>query len=143
MDNANSVLADVKNPLDYRPRSIQPTPVGHIWRATAETPAEKLVATAESLAQALRITSDTVIEFTEAVTTVLSRPSRPIRSVADRWAFDLVMVVGAACRFVTAAAHADDYSRYPVWLLGSLSRDLRRDSRSNSGCVGRRILFLA
>ena len=123
---AHRVLEDVRNPLDYRPSSRNPTPVACIWRATGETHADKLVTTAEKLAQALRITPDTVGQHEESIVTVLSRPSRPIPDASDRWAFDLIMAVGAACRFVTAAAHADDYSRYPVWLVGSLSRDLRR-----------------
>ena len=126
VDDANGVLGDVRNPLDYRPSSIKPTPVGRIWRATAETHADKLVTTADSLAQALRITPDGIGEYEEAIITVLSRPSRPIRDGGCRWAFDLIITVGAACRLVTAAAHADDYSRYSVWLVGSLSRDLRR-----------------
>ena len=126
VDDAYSVLDAVRNPLDYRPSSMNPTPVGHIWRATAQTHADKLVTTAESLAQALRITPDRIGEYEEAIITVLSRPSRPIRDAGSRWAFDVIMAVGAACRFVTAAAHADDYSRYPVWLVGSLSRDFRR-----------------
>lgn len=123
---ANSVLEAVRNPRDYRPSSINPTPVGYIWRATAETHADKLVTTAKKLAQALGIEPDRVGHCEEAIITVLSRPSHPIRDVSARWAFDLIISVGAACRLVTAAAHADDYSRYPVWLVGSLSRDLLR-----------------
>ena len=126
VDGAYGVLNAVKNPLDYRPSSRNPTPVGYLWRATAETHPDKLVSTAKSLAQALRITLSKVGEYEEAITTVLSRPSSPIRDAGNRWAFDVIMTVGAACRFVTAAAHADDYSRYPVWLVGSLSRDFRR-----------------
>ena len=126
VDHANRVLDDVRNPLDYRPSSKRATPVERIWRATAETHADKLVSTAESLAQALRIGPDRIGEFEESIITVLSRPSRPIDDAGVRWAFDLIVAVGAACRFVTAAAHADDYSRYPVWLVGSLSRNLRR-----------------
>lgn len=124
--SACEVLDTVKNPRDYRPSSRNPTPVGHLWRATAETHADKLVSTAKSLAQALCITPGTIGEYAEAIVTVVSRPSAPIRDPADRWAFDVIMATGAACRLVTAAAHADDYSRYPVWLVGSLSRDLRR-----------------
>lgn len=123
--DANVVLAAVRNPLDYRPSTRNPTPVGQLWRATAETHADKLVSTANSLAQALSISKEKIGKYEEAIITVLSRPSRPISDPSDRWAFDMIMSVGAACRFVTAAAHADDYSRYPVWLVGSLSRDLR------------------
>ena len=126
VSGAHRILKAVRNPLDYRPSSRHPTLVGHLWRATADTHADKLVSTAKSLAQALQITPERIGEYDEAIVTVLSRPSSPIRDAADRWAFDVIMTVGTACRFVTAAAHADDYSRYPVWLVGSLSRDLRR-----------------
>ena len=126
VSDAYGVLDAIKNPRDYRPSSRNPTPVGRLWRASAETHADKLVTTAKSLAQALHMTPDKIGEFEEAIVTVLSRPSAPIRNAADRWAFDIIMAVGAACRFVTAAAHADDYSRYPVRLVGSLSRDFRR-----------------
>ena len=126
VDEANGVLGTVRNPLDYRPSTRNPTPVGQLWRVTAETHTDKLVSTAKSLAQALSISEDRIGDYEEAIITVLSRPSRPIRDSNHRWAFDMIIAVGAACRFVTAAAHADDYSRYSVWLAGSVSYDLRR-----------------
>lgn len=126
VSDAYKVLDGVRNPLDYRPSARNPTPVGQIWRATSQTHADKLVSTAKSLAQALDISPSRIGESEEAIVTVLSRPSGPIPDSVDRWAFDVIMAVGAACRFVTAAAHADDYSRYPVWLVGSLSRDFQR-----------------
>ena len=57
---------------------------------------------------------------------VLGRPTNPTRDAGTRWAFDIIVTVRAACQLVTAAAHADAYSRYPVRLVGSLSRELQR-----------------
>ena len=62
----------------------------------------------------------------ESIFAVLHRPTTPIGDPAVRWALDVIVTVLAACQLTTAAAHADEYSRYPVRLVGSLSRDLRR-----------------
>ena len=42
-----------------------------------------------------------------------------------RWAFCLIVTVRGACQLVTAAAHADEYSRFGAQLLQSTSHDLR------------------
>ena len=54
------------------------------------------------------------------------QPTSPIQDTTVRWAFDVILTVGASCQFATAAAHADAYSHYPVRLIGSFSRDLQR-----------------
>ena len=68
----------------------------------------------------------TVKGHIESILAVLARPTNPISEPSVRCAFDMIVTVGAACQLSTAAAHADAYARYPVWLLGSLSRDLAR-----------------
>ena len=123
---ARTELRAVRSPRDYRPRSTGPTMISRLWRATVEKPANELHQLANSLATALRIVPGSIGAHEESIVTVLGRPTNPIRDPAARWAFDVIATVGAACQLATAAAHADAYVRYPVRLVGSLSRDLQR-----------------
>ena len=119
-------LQSVRNPRDYRPRSTGPTVISRLWRATIERPSAALCKLAESLAKALQVAPESIGGHAESLVAVLGRPTSPIRDPAVRWAFDIVLSVGAACQLATAAAHADAYAPYPVRLVGSLSRDLQR-----------------
>ena len=122
---ALTALETVRNPRHYRPRSTGPTPVSRLWRATIERPASGLQQLAKSLAQGLQVTPADADGHMESVVGVLARPTDPM-DPAVRWTFNMIVTVGAACQLATAAAHADAYARYPVRLLGSLSRDLQR-----------------
>ena len=122
---AQAELQAVRNPRDYRPRSTGPTMISRLWRATVERPSSELRKLAKSLAQALQVGPTDIDGHAESVVAVLGRPTNPIGEPEVRWAFDVVLTVGAACQLATAAAHADEYARYPVRLVGSLSRDLQ------------------
>ena len=120
-------LAVVKNPRYYRPSTARsPTLVGRIWRLADAKSANDLVRLAERLASAARLESASLGDSREALLTVLVRPSRKMPSMESRWAYNLIMGVRGACRLITAAAHADEYGRYPAWLLRSRSLDLRK-----------------
>ncbi len=123
---ARRELQAVRNPRHYRPRSTGPTAISRLWRATVEKPSSELHQLAKCLAKALQVVPADIGGHAESVVAVLGRPTTPISDPAIRWAFDVVVTVGAACQLTTAAAHADAYARYPVRLVGSLSRDLQR-----------------
>ena len=126
LSGAQAALDDVKNPRDYRPSSRSGTVVGRLWSLTARTHPDGLGKVAGSLAQALQVGVQEIEGHEESIVAVLGRPTNPIRDAGKRWAFDIIVTVRAACQLVTAAAHADAYSRYPVRLVGSLSRELQR-----------------
>lgn len=126
LDSARAELRAVRNARDYRPRSIGPTPVSRLWRATQEKSASRLPRLAKALAKALQVRSEYIGLHDESVVAVLGRPAQPITDPTLRWAFDVIVTVGAASQLSTAAAHADAYARYPARLVGALSRDLRR-----------------
>ena len=119
-------LDAVKNPRDFRPSIAKnPTLVGRIWRMANVKPADGLVKFASSLPRAAQIESGELDSFHEALLSVLGRPSHGFSSIDARWAYNLILSVQAACRVITAAAHADDYDEYSAWLLRSMSLDLR------------------
>ena len=123
---AHRELQAVRNPRHFRPRSTGPTAVSRLWKATAEHSSSSLHQLSKCLASALQIDPVDIVSHAESVVAVLGRPTNPIRDPAVRWAFDVILTVGAACQLATAAAHADAYAPYSVRLVGSLSRDLQR-----------------
>lgn len=123
---AQAALDGVRNPRDYRPSARSGTVVGSLWSLAARTHPDGLAKVARSLAQALQVGAGEVEGHEESIVAVLDRPSNPIRDAEIRWAFDMIVTARAGCQLVTGAAHADEYSRYPVRLLGSLSRELQR-----------------
>lgn len=119
-------LASVQNPRDFRPSTAKnPTLVGHLWRVANTKPVDGLVKVAESLARATRLEGSSAGDHREALVAVLARPSRTFPSPEARWAYNVIRSIQGACQLVTAAKHADEYGRYPAWLLRSLSLDLR------------------
>ena len=126
VSKAQAVMDRVRNPRDYRPSARSATVVGRLWSLTARTPADGLAKVARSLTKALQVGTGETEGHKESIVAVLARPTNPIADPRKRWAFDMIVTVRAACQLVTAAAHADEYSRYPVRLVGSLSRELQR-----------------
>ena len=135
---AQAALNNVRNPREYRPSARSGTVVGRLWSLTARTHPDGLPRVARSLAQALQVGAGAPFQdHEESIVAVLGRPSNPIREAERRWAFDMIVTVRAACQLVTAAAHADEYARYPVRLLGSLSRELQRSLDGFVDVLGR------
>ena len=129
-------LKRVRNPRDYRPTSrgsATRTMVSRLWYASIVTHSDGLPKVAKSLAKALQLKAANIGRHDESITAVLGRPTNSIGDPGVRWSFDVILTVGAACQLITAAAHADEYPRYPVRLVGSLSRELRR---SLDGFIG-------
>ena len=127
--DCEKTLVAVKNPRGFRPttaRNRNPTLVGRIWGIANTKPADGVVKVAESLARATRMEGPGVGDYRETLLAVLTRPSRAFPSPEARWAYNVIRSIQGACQLITAAAHADEYGRYPAWLLRSLSLDLRR-----------------
>jgi len=125
MADARAALTIVRNPRDYRPRSIGQTVISGLWRATIESAPGQLQKLAKSLATALQVVPGDIESHAESIMAVLGRPTNSMNPDV-RWAFDVIVTIGAACQLATAASHADAYARYPVRLVGAFSRDLQR-----------------
>ena len=135
---AQATLNDVRNPREYRPSARSGTVVGSLWSVTARTHPDGLGKVARSLALAVQVGAQDLEGHEESIAAVLGRPTNPIRDTELRWAFDMIVTLRAACQLVTAAAHADEYSRYPVRLVGSLSRELGRSLDAFINVLGRK-----
>ena len=136
LSKARAGLDQVKNPRDYRPSARSGSVVGGLWNVTARTHPDGLAKVAGGLAEALQVGELRIEGHEESILAVLGRPTNPIADAGKRWAFDVIVTVRAACQFVTAAAHADAYARYPVRLVGSLSRELQRSLDGFVAVVG-------
>jgi hypothetical protein len=118
--------AGTKVPSAFRPslkegRSV----IGRIWRIVQGRPPEGLHAPSKALARAVELSSASLPD-SDSFAAVLSRPSMRDDSTAVRFFRNVLTTVTCACQFVTAASHADQYSRYSVQLLVSFSYDLRK-----------------
>ncbi len=117
-------LRGIRNPSEYRPSIKSRTMVGYIWAAANSTSADRTMRIAKALSDGLALRHVTEIG-PPPLLAVLNRPSNRNISEDIWWCYCLIATIRSACQFVTAAAHADEYARYPVVLLRSVSRDLR------------------
>jgi len=117
-------LRGIRNPSEFRPSIRSRTVVGYIWAAANSRSSDRTVKVAKALADGLQLSRITV-NGPPPLLAVLNRPSNRNISEETWWCFCLVVAIRTACQFVTAAAHADEYARYPVALLRSVSLDLR------------------
>jgi len=122
---ARVYLQGVRNPTSFRPSTRGPTIIGRIWYKASSTAPEGLAKTAKALASALALEETEGFEDPPLVG-VLNRPMNRIGVKRYSWSFNLVLALRSACQLVTAAAHADEYPPYSVFLLRSTIEDLRR-----------------
>ena len=124
LDRIKGALDAVRNPTGYRPStSKRPTVVGLIWACANKNAPDSLPKVASALAQALNLGDVSTDDM--SLIAVLNRPVNPIFDPRARWSFCLIVTLRGACQLVTAAAHADDYPRFPAALLKSTSLDVR------------------
>lgn len=130
LSSAEASLDRVTNPRFYRPRTAKnPTLVGRLWRLANTKHVDGLRREARRTVAALRLAPPTPPpDINESLMAVLSRPSSPIKDPFDRWGFNLIVTIRAACQLITAAAHADEYEAYPLRLVRSVSQDIRTSS---------------
>ena len=119
-----TTLNEVHNPTSYRPSASprNPTVVGRLWAHANRTAPDRLPRTAKALAEAL---GEVSLADDVSLAAVLQRPSDRIREATAQWCFTLIVTLRTACQLATAAAHADDYPRFPSVLLRTTSDDLR------------------
>ena len=116
------------------PRSFRPSLrdgralTARLWRVVQERESDRLKRPSRGLADALALPDRIELAWHESIFSVLRRPRRGGGKAAPRLRFarNVYLTVGTACQLITAAAHADDYSQYPVILLRSVAYDLRR-----------------
>lgn len=120
-----TTLHEVRNPTSYRPSASpqrNPTVVGRLWAHANRTAPDRLPKAAKALAQAL---GECSLGDQVSLATVLQRPSDRICDATAQWCFALIVTLRTACQLATAAAHADEYPRFPAVLLRTTSDDLR------------------
>lgn len=118
-------LGTVTHAAAYRPSAKEGRSlVGRLLRVAGSRSPDQLGQVGKALAQALGVSGTCVV--TEPLVAVLLRPTNRDADLAQRFGRSLIITAYAACQFATAAAHADDYSAYPLQLLQAVSRDLRR-----------------
>ena len=118
-------LERIESATSYRPSRKSGTIVGRLWSHANSRPPEELVRIAKALAQALKWDQRIEADYYSLIA-VLNRPTNPIGNVHDRLAFNMIITLRSACQMVTAAAHADEYPRFPILLLQSTCRDTKR-----------------
>jgi len=101
--------------------------VARLWDLSQRQSPSTLTRGAKAVANALAIPQHVGKAWCyEGCLAVLARPSERDTHESYRFARGLIVMIGGSCQFITAAAHADAYNRYPVALLTSLSYDLRK-----------------
>ena len=113
------------NPSSFRPSARGGTVVGTLWGHVNSTSPDRLARSAKAMSQTLA-KGEVADGQTSSIVGVLNRPTNVIDDPSVVWFFSLLLSVRTACQFVTAAAHADEYPRYPTALLRSMSFDIRR-----------------
>src|SRR5262249_1786297 len=100
--------------------------IARLWRVVQTRTPEQMVPPSKAFADALNLPDTFEAEWHESLSSVLRRPSGGEMPSKVRFARNALVTIATSCQLVTAAAHADSYSQYPVPLLRSVSYDLRR-----------------
>lgn len=101
--------------------------VSRVWGLAQVSSPRELVAAEADLAAALDLTVDvTSVQPWEGLMAVLSCQPPGGSSAVGTLCRSILLTVPAVCQFLTCAAHADRYQRFPVNLLISVVGDLHR-----------------
>lgn len=132
---ALKALDDVKNPEAYRP-SVRAgaTLVPRLWGLAQAETADRRPRIAKSLSSALLL-NEVELFPPDPLVAVLARPATPVVGGCERYALGVLNALVAGCQLTTAAAHADDYPRFPPPLLHTLSMDLQQSLRAASDTI--------
>jgi hypothetical protein len=133
LERALEQLGKVSSPSGFRPsaRDAQ-TIVGRLMRIGSSHSPDQLGRPAKALATALALPELPTAAARESLFAVLYRSTYPTKDIPTRICRNLIITVFAGSQLVTASAHADDYSVYPIVLLRSMSYDIRRVLRDQS-----------
>lgn len=108
--------------------------ISRIWGIVQKRNPDGLHKPSAALAEALGLERN-IAPGWESIVSVLNRQSNADVSPSQRFARGVLITVGASCQYITAAAHADAYGRYPVPLLISFSYDLRKSLREAENTI--------
>lgn len=111
----------VREPRGFRPsvkegRSVVARLVGLFSRTTPD----KMAATGAATGEALGLEGSR----RPPLASILFRPTQPVQNTSAEGGRELLTALFATYQYITAAAHADAYPRYPVSLLEAFSLDL-------------------
>jgi hypothetical protein len=124
---ARETNAAVRNVGNFRPSAREGgSLVARLLRLASASSPDALTARGKALAAALKVEDARVVGVDDALVSVLLRPTVRELSAAVRYGRNAIVSVYTASQFVTAAAHADSYPRYPILLLRSMSFNIRR-----------------
>jgi hypothetical protein len=126
LQTATSYRDKVSDPEAFRPsRKEGKCFTVRLWDFYMKNGPEQLQQYAKALADALQpeMESKSPVIPLQAV---IYRPSARITEVRVQWALSLIISIGAACQFLTATAHSDQYQRYPSLVLRAFSLDIRK-----------------
>lgn len=115
----------VANPDAYRPTvSDGKVIIARLWGIAQAKPMELQHAVAKALTTALHMAGEDY-GVNDSLVAVISRPSKRERFEEDRLSRNLILTVAATFQYITCAAHADAYARYPLSLLRAMTLNLR------------------
>lgn len=114
----------VSNPAVFRPSvRVGTSLASQIWRIVQTKGTEQIGRPAAGLAGALGISSSNLPMWSAGFPGLLFRSTYPVDG-PKAFGRDIILTTGLSCQLSTAAAHADQYPRYPVPLLASFSQSL-------------------
>jgi hypothetical protein len=124
LESAITYHEKLKNPEGFRPtvrenRCLSGRLIGLMRTATPDQISNR----SKALAVALGVPEDVAVPR-ESFVSVLLRPTNK-EDNPTHFARNLLISIYCAAQMITTAAHADEYSRYPVTLLRSISYDFR------------------
>jgi hypothetical protein len=127
LEEADAYRRSVSEASSFRPsiregRSL----VARLWGLVQATNPERLARVSSGFSDALGLPENVDLSWHESISAVLTRPTTRDVSAGQRLSRNVLVSVANSCQLLTAAAHADDYERYPAALLRSMSMDLRR-----------------
>lgn len=126
LDRATQHHDSVSDPATYRP-SVRDgnSLVARLIRMVLASTPDELSNRSKAVARALGLDDTQYTSVDDSLLAVLFRPANKEPNQATRTARNLLVTVLASYQFVTGAAHADDYPRFPVLLLRSMSFNIR------------------
>jgi len=124
LESATGYHRELQNPEGFRPTVRENRCLsGRLIGLMRTTTPDQISKRSKALAGALGVPEDVVVP-TELFVSVLLRPTNK-EDNPTHFARNLLISIYCAAQMITTAAHADEYSRYPVTLLRSISYDFR------------------
>lgn len=131
LTSAEEFRGTIRSASGFRPSAREAKSLtARMLRVANSSSPDKLQSAAKTLVSALGLTNEAVKQVSESISALLLRPTNRDPNEAVHFTRNLLTTIFTAAQFVTAAAHADSYPRYPLGLIRSVSYDLRCTLRS-------------